>query len=435
MEMLDIIERKRDGYPLTREEIGFFVKGYTVGEIPDYQAAALLMAIYINGFDEEETFSLTEAMRTSGDTIDLSGIKGHTVDKHSTGGVGDKTTLVVLPIVSACLVPTAKMSGRGLGITGGTIDKLESIPGFRTDLTKAEFMDQVQQIGIALTGQTGNITPADKKIYALRDVTGTVENMSLIASSIMSKKLAAGSSSILLDVKTGSGAFMKRREDSEELANLMVAIGEAAGRKTCCMLTSMEQPIGYAVGNALEVEEAVETLKGNGPADLVELCETIAGQMLYLAGRVKMPQEGPMMAHGALVSGAALDKFRALIEAQGGDASFIDDKLEALPKAKFHQSIFAKKGGYVEKVDAGIVGHASRLTGAGREKIDDLIDHGAGILLRKKIGDKVSAKEELAVVYAGSKKKLIESVQMMEMAFEIGSKPVDPPQLILDTIM
>ncbi|MGI6190525.1 MAG: thymidine phosphorylase, partial [Eubacterium sp.] len=323
MDIIDIIEKKRDGDELNREEIRYFVKGFTNGSIPDYQASALLMAMYLNELTDEETFELTDAMKDSGDTIDLSSVRGHTVDKHSTGGVGDKTTLIVLPMVSACLVPVAKMSGRGLGFTGGTIDKLESIPGFRTSLTEEEFLEQVQQIGIALTGQTGNITPADKKIYALRDVTGTVENMSLIASSIMSKKLAAGNESIVLDVKTGKGAFMKRQKDARELAELMCRIGENAGRRTCCLITNMDQPLGYAVGNALEVKEAIDTLKGNGPDDLVELCEQLAGIMIYLGGRVRSLEEGPMMAHGALASGAALDKFRALVTAQGGDPSVI----------------------------------------------------------------------------------------------------------------
>jgi pyrimidine-nucleoside phosphorylase len=435
MEMLDIIEKKRDGEELTRDEIRFFVRGFTNGSIPDYQAAALLMAIYLNELTDEETFELTDAMKDSGDTIDLSSVRGHTVDKHSTGGVGDKTTLIVLPMVSACLVPTAKMSGRGLGFTGGTIDKLESIPGFRTSLTEEEFLDQVQQIGIALTGQTGDITPADKKIYALRDVTGTVENMSLIASSIMSKKLAAGSESIVLDVKTGKGAFMKRQKDARELAELMCRIGDKAGRKTCCLITNMDQPLGYAVGNALEVEEAIETLKGNGPEDLTELCEQIAGIMIYLGGRVRSLEEGPLMAHGALVSGAALDKFRALVTAQGGDPSVIDDPAHQFPQAKLHQSVTAKIGGYVQTLDAHLIGQASRAAGAGRETLDQEIDPGAGILLRKKAGDKVSVKEELAVVYAGSKRKLIEAVEKVQQAYEIGNQQPDPEPLILDRVM
>ncbi|MFC2662658.1 MAG: thymidine phosphorylase [Eubacterium sp.] len=435
MDIIDIIEKTRDGDELTREEIRYFVKGFTNGSIPDYQASALLMAMYLNELTDEETFELTDAMKDSGDTIDLSSVKGHTVDKHSTGGVGDKTTMIVLPMVSACLVPVAKMSGRGLGFTGGTIDKLESIPGFRTSLTEEEFLEQVQQIGIALTGQTGNITPADKKIYALRDVTGTVENMSLIASSIMSKKLAAGNESIVLDVKTGKGAFMKRQKDARELAELMCRIGENAGRKTCCLITNMDQPLGYAVGNALEVEEAIETLKGNGPDDLVELCEQLAGIMIYLGGRVRSLEEGPMMAHGALASGAALDKFRALVTAQGGDPSVIDDPEHQFPQAKFHQSVTAKTGGYVQELDAHLVGQASRSTGAGRESLDQEIDPSAGILLRKKVGDKVSVKDELAVVYAGSKRKLIEGVEKLEAAYTIGSKAPEKEPLILDRVM
>lgn len=435
MDIIDIIEKKRDGDELNREEIRYFVKGFTNGSIPDYQASALLMAMYLNELTDEETFELTDAMKDSGDTIDLSSVRGHTVDKHSTGGVGDKTTLIVLPMVSACLVPVAKMSGRGLGFTGGTIDKLESIPGFRTSLTEDEFLDQVQQIGIALTGQTGNITPADKKIYALRDVTGTVENMSLIASSIMSKKLAAGNESIVLDVKTGKGAFMKRQKDARELAELMCRIGENAGRRTCCLITNMDQPLGYAVGNALEVKEAIDTLKGNGPDDLVELCEQLAGIMIYLGGRVRSLEEGPMMAHGALASGAALDKFRALVTAQGGDPSVIDDPDHQFPQAKFHQSVTAKTSGYVQDLDAHLVGQASRSTGAGRESLDQAIDPSAGILLRKKVGDKVSVKDELAVVYAGSKRKLIEGVEKLEAAYTIGNKAPEKEPLILDRVM
>ncbi|MCI2197122.1 MAG: thymidine phosphorylase [Eubacterium sp.] len=435
MDIIDIIEKKRDGDELNREEIRYFVKGFTNGSIPDYQASALLMAMYLNELTDEETFELTDAMKDSGDTIDLSSVRGHTVDKHSTGGVGDKTTLIVLPMVSACLVPVAKMSGRGLGFTGGTIDKLESIPGFRTSLTEEEFLDQVQQIGIALTGQTGNITPADKKIYALRDVTGTVENMSLIASSIMSKKLAAGNESIVLDVKTGKGAFMKRQKDARELAELMCRIGENAGRRTCCLITNMDQPLGYAVGNALEVKEAIDTLKGNGPDDLVELCEQLAGIMIYLGGRVRSLEEGPMMAHGALASGAALDKFRALVTAQGGDPSVIDDPDHQFPQAKFHQSVTAKTSGYVQDLDAHLVGQASRSTGAGRESLDQEIDPSAGILLRKKVGDKVSVKDELAVVYAGSKRKLIEGVEKLEAAYTIGNKAPEKEPLILDRVM
>ncbi len=435
MDIIDIIEKKRDGDELNREEIRYFVKGFTNGSIPDYQASALLMAMYLNELTDEETFELTDAMKDSGDTIDLSSVRGHTVDKHSTGGVGDKTTLIVLPMVSACLVPVAKMSGRGLGFTGGTIDKLESIPGFRTSLTEEEFLEQVQQIGIALTGQTGNITPADKKIYALRDVTGTVENMSLIASSIMSKKLAAGNESIVLDVKTGKGAFMKRQKDARELAELMCRIGENAGRRTCCLITNMDQPLGYAVGNALEVKEAIDTLKGNGPDDLVELCEQLAGIMIYLGGRVRSLEEGPMMAHGALASGAALDKFRALVTAQGGDPSVIDDPDHQFPQAKFHQSVTAKTSGYVQDLDAHLVGQASRNTGAGRESLDQEIDPSAGILLRKKVGDKVSVKDELAVVYAGSKRKLIEGVEKLEAAYTIGNKAPEKEPLILDRVM
>ena len=325
MNMIDIIQKKKEGKSLSREEIKWFIDGYVAGDIPDYQASALLMAIYFRGLNKEETFQLTEAMRYSGDTIDLSPISGIKVDKHSTGGVGDKTTLVVAPLASACGVPIAKMSGRGLGFTGGTVDKMESIPGFRTALAPQEFLDQVNHVGMAVIGQTAHITPADKKLYALRDVTATVDNFGLIASSIMSKKLAAGSDAIVLDVKCGDGAFMENKEDAVKLAELMVEIGNNAGRRTVAAITEMGQPLGKAVGNSLEVIEAIETLKGKGPDDITQLALRLSGIMVYLGGKASSPEAGLKMTEAALADGRGLAKLRAFIEAQGGNPQVVDD--------------------------------------------------------------------------------------------------------------
>ena len=432
MEMLDIIMKKRNGGKLSREEIAFAVNGFTKGEIPDYQMSAFLMAVYFKGMDADETFELTDVMRLSGDIVDLSRIKGVKVDKHSTGGVGDKTTLIVAPIVASRGVPVAKMSGRGLGFSGGTIDKLEAIRGYRTELTEKEFFEQIDRIGIALIGQTGMITPADKKIYALRDVTGTVENMSLIASSIMSKKLAAGSDAIVLDVKCGSGAFMHNIDDARELARIMCEIGDSAGKKTVAMITDMDQPLGNAVGNALEVEEAVQTLKGEGPEDITELSVRLAGMMIALSRGIT-PEEGTDIARGAITDGSALEKLKELVAAQGGDTAVIDDT-SLLPKAECSMEIKAGKGGFVTKIDAEKIGIASRMTGAGREKKDDVIDPAAGIMLRKKRGDITKPGEVLAVLYGKDRDVLAAAAETAGAAFEITESEPEKVDLIKEII-
>ncbi len=433
MNMNDIIVKKRDGGKLTTEEIGFFVKGYAQGDIPDYQAAALLMAIYFQKMDKEETFALTDAMRYSGDTVDLSGISGIKVDKHSTGGVGDKTTLICAPLAAACGIPIAKMSGRGLGFTGGTVDKLEAIPGFQTTLEPAAFLKQVNEAGIAVIGQTAHITPADKKIYALRDVAGTVENLSLIASSIMSKKLAAGSDAIVLDVKCGSGAFMENQAAAEELGSLMCEIGSAAGKKTVAVVTDMNQPLGHAVGNSLEVIEAIETLKGNGPADITELSLKLAGVMIFLGARAKTAAEGEMMAKQALYSGAALAKLKTLITRQGGNPAVIED-YDLLPSAAYSMELTAPEAGFITSIDARAIGLASQHTGAGRQSKEDSVDLAAGIYLHRKVGDKAAKGEVLATLYGSSKGKLAAAVKEAEKAFVIGKEKPERPELIKEIL-
>ena len=432
MEMLDIIMKKRNGGRLSPEEIAFAVNGFTKGEIPDYQMSAFLMAVYFRGMDADETFELTDVMRRSGDIVDLSRIKGVKVDKHSTGGVGDKTTLIVAPIVASRGVPVAKMSGRGLGFSGGTIDKLEAIRGYRTELTEKEFFEQIDRIGIALIGQTGMITPADKKIYALRDVTGTVENMSLIASSIMSKKLAAGSDAIVLDVKCGSGAFMHTIDDARELARIMCEIGDSAGKKTVAMITDMDQPLGNAVGNALEVEEAVQTLKGEGPYDITELSVRLAGMMIALSRGIA-PEEGTDIAREAIADGSALRKLKELVSAQGGDTAVIDDT-DLLPKAELSVEIKAEKDGFVGRIDAEKIGIASRMTGAGREKKDDVIDPAAGLVLNKKRGDAVKAGEVLAVLYGKDREGLAAAAETALSAYEISAVEPEKSELIKEVI-
>ena len=387
--MVDIIEKKRDGHPLTKEEIQFFIDGYVKGDIPDYQASAFTMAVYFKGMNEEETSYLTDAMMHSGDMIDLSGIEGIKVDKHSTGGVGDKTSLAVGPLVAACGGKVAKMSGRGLGHTGGTLDKLESIPGVRILRTSEEFIKQVNDIGIAIVGQTAQIDPADKKLYALRDVTATVESIPLIASSIMSKKLASGSNAILLDVKFGSGAFMKTKERARELAKEMVKIGKLLGRDTRAVLTDMDQPLGLAVGNALEVKEAIETLKGNGPRDFVELCIGAGATMLTQAKLAPNVLVGRAMIEKAIEDRSGLAKLRQLIEAQNGDPTYIDDPSK-FPLAKYIEPIYAESEGYVRHIDSLGIGVGAMKLGAGREKMYDTIVMSAGIVLNKKVGDKVN---------------------------------------------
>ncbi|WP_324824243.1 pyrimidine-nucleoside phosphorylase [Sinanaerobacter sp. ZZT-01] len=421
MNMNDMILKKREGKTLTREEIQFFISGYTKGVIPDYQAAALLMAIFFQKLTDEETFYLTEAMQHSGDIIDLSAIKGIKVDKHSTGGVGDKTTLIVAPIAAACGVPIAKMSGRGLGFTGGTIDKLESIPGFRTVLEPEEFVNQVNEIGLSVIGQTAHIAAADKKLYALRDVTATVDNASLITSSIMSKKLAAGSDAIILDVKCGKGAFMEEMEEAEHLANLMVSIGKSAGKKTIAIITDMNQPLGNAVGNSLEVQEAINTLKGDGPKDIEELCLRLASYMIFVGEKADSPEHGYQLAQEALDTGSAYRKFLEFVERQGGIVSKEHGDISLSPAA-YESKLFAKEEGYLLEVEAKKIGVASQHTGAGRETKEDTIDLSAGILLHKKIGDAVKKGECLATVYGNREDKVQRAMTELEDAFTFSKK-------------
>ena len=418
MNAVDIICKKRDGKELSEAEIEFFIKAYLSGEIPDYQASALLMAIYFRHMSEEETFNLTKVMLHSGDIVDLSDIHGTKVDKHSTGGVGDKVTLIVAPIAASCGIPIAKMSGRGLGFTGGTIDKLESIPGFRTTLEPADFHRQVNEIGIAVIGQSGHIAPADKKLYALRDVTATVENLSLIASSIMSKKLAAGSDAILLDVKCGKGAFMKSEEDAKALAELMCKIGSSQGKKTAAIISDMSEPLGHAIGNSLEVIEAIELLKGNIKGDLLKLCLNISAAMIYLGGGSSGIEEGFVLAENAISSGRALQKLAEMIEYQGGNKLVIDD-YSLFPKAEIYSEIKAERPGYIESIDAECIGLASQHSGAGRARKDDEIDCSAGIRLLAKRGDNVKYSDTIAIVYSNDEKKLKQACDEVLRAYAI----------------
>lgn len=399
MRMIDIIEKKRNGKELATEEINFFVKGYTEGTIPDYQASALAMAIYFQDMSDREIADLTMAMVHSGETLDLSAIHGIKVDKHSTGGVGDTTTLVLAPLVAALGVPVAKMSGRGLGHTGGTIDKLESIQGFHVEITTDQFIDLVNREKVAVIGQTADLAPADKKLYALRDVTATVDSIPLIASSIMSKKIAAGADAIVLDVTTGAGAFMKNEEDAIRLAETMVRIGNHVGRKTMAVISDMSQPLGYAIGNALEVKEAIDTLKGEGPDDLTELVLALGSQMVVLAGKATTLEEARNMLKEAIASGAGLAKFKKFVANQGGDPSVIDHP-EKLPQAKYAIDLPAKTSGYVSQMVADQIGVAAMMLGAGRATKEDKIDFAVGIVLRKKVGDRVEAGEPLATIYA-----------------------------------
>jgi pyrimidine-nucleoside phosphorylase len=397
--MVDVIAKKRDGKELTKEEIEFFVKGYTAGDIPDYQASSLAMAIYFQDMTDEERANLTMAMVESGDQIDLSEIEGIKVDKHSTGGVGDTTTLVLAPLVAALDVPVAKMSGRGLGHTGGTIDKLEAVEGFHVEISEQEFIDLVNKDKVAVIGQTGNLTPADKKLYGLRDVTGTVNSIPLIASSIMSKKIAAGADAIVLDVKTGAGAFMKTIEDSELLAHAMVKIGNNVGRNTMAIISDMSQPLGRAIGNGLEVKEAIETLKGEGPEDLTELVLTLGSQMVVLAKKAETLDEAREKLLEVIHNGKALEKFKVFLENQGGDGSVVDD-VTKLPQAQYTFEVKAETSGYVSHIVADEIGVASMLLGAGRATKDDIIDLAVGLVLNKKVGDKVEAGESLVTIYA-----------------------------------
>ncbi len=405
MRMYDLIMKKRNGEELTKEEIEFMIEGYTKEEIPDYQMSAFLMAVYFKGMTEDETVELTMAMANSGDIMDLSEIEGLKADKHSTGGVGDKTSLVLGPMVAALGVPVAKMSGRGLGHTGGTIDKLESFPGFSTDLTKEQFIQNVNSIKMAIIGQTGDLAPADKKLYALRDVTATVDNLSLIASSIMSKKLAAGADVIVLDVKTGKGAFMKKEADALALAREMVKIGTNAGKETVAIISDMDQPLGFAVGNALEVKEAIDTLNGNGAKDLLELVITLGAYMLVGTKRVENIEAAREKLLGTIEDKSALKKFQEFVEAQGGDARAIDNT-ELLPKASIVMEIKAEEDGFVEKIETEEIGMVCLLLGGGRETKESEIDLSVGLVLHKKIGDAVKKGEVLATMYGNDLKKM-----------------------------
>ncbi|MEL4011594.1 pyrimidine-nucleoside phosphorylase [Bacillus velezensis] len=399
MRMVDLIVKKQNRKELTTEEIQFFVKGYTDGSIPDYQASALAMAIYFQDMTDQERADLTMAMVNSGETIDLSAIEGIKVDKHSTGGVGDTTTLVLAPLVAALGVPVAKMSGRGLGHTGGTIDKLEAIEGFHVELSKDEFIKLVNRDKVAVIGQSGNLTPADKKLYALRDVTGTVNSIPLIASSIMSKKIAAGADAIVLDVKTGAGAFMKTDEDAVNLAKAMVRIGNNVGRQTMAVISDMSQPLGFAIGNALEVQEAIDTLRGEGPEDLNELVLTLGSQMVVLAKKAETLEEARTKLQEVMKNGKALEKFKEFLSNQGGDASVVDDPSK-LPQAAYKIDVPAKEAGVVSEIVADEIGVAAMLLGAGRATKEDEIDLAVGIMLRKKVGDNVEKGEPLVTLYA-----------------------------------
>lgn len=432
MRMIDIIEKKRDGLVLSKEEIEFFVNGYVKSEIPDYQVSALLMAIYLNGLNESETSLLTACMAHSGDMMDLSEIDGIKVDKHSTGGVGDKTTFIISPIVASLGVPVAKMSGRGLGHTGGTIDKLESIPHMRTSLTHEEFLKTVKKVGFSIIGQSGNIVPADKKLYALRDVTGTVDSMQLIAASVMSKKIAAGADCILLDVKTGSGAFMKTLDDSVKLAKTMVSIAKSVGKKAVALITNMDRPLGKAIGNSLEIIEACDTLKGKGPRDLTEISIELAANMLNLAGKGSL-EVCRGKAREVIKNGKAFDKFKEMVHAQGGDVSVLDNS-DAFPKAKVEYTVKAKKSGFIHKFDTEKVGIASVILGAGRETKESKVDFTAGIILEKTIGDFVEKDEPLAKFYSSEISKCKDAEDLFNQALKISEEEVNFSPLILSRV-
>ena len=430
---VDLIQKKKNGETLTKEEIDFMITDYVAGKIPDYQMSAMLMAIYFNGMENEELAAFTLAMRDSGDLVDLSPIEGIKVDKHSTGGVGDKTTLIVGPIVAACGVPVAKMSGRGLGFTGGTLDKLESISGFRIDLSAQEFFETVKKTGISVIGQTGNLAPADKLLYALRDVTATVDSIPLIAASVMSKKLAAGSDKIVLDVTTGSGAFMKNTRDAKNLAIHMVAIGNHAGKETVAILTGMEEPLGFAIGNNMEVKEAIEVLKGDGPEDVKEVSVALAGMMLSLGLENVSHSQGKRMAKKALSSGQAFEKFKEMVQAQGGDIRYVEHP-EFFERDAFEGEVLAAEDGFLSGMDTEKIGVAAGLLGAGRETKDSVIDMSAGIYLEKKIGDTVKKGEPIAICYAGTKEKLNRGMAMFESSIRYSKEAPRIPKLIVDII-
>lgn len=429
-----ILAKKRDGVALSKDEIEFLVKGFVSGDIPEYQMSAFLMATYIRGMSETETFELTRAMVESGEVIDLSGIDGGKVDKHSTGGVGDKTSLVLGPMLAAAGLKVAKMSGRGLGYTGGTLDKLESIPGFNVNLTKDQFINQVKEIGIAIMGQTEEMDPADKKIYALRDVTATVSSIPLIASSIISKKVAGGADAIVLDVKAGSGAFMKTVDEARALAETLIATGKRFGKNMSAVISNMDQPLGRTVGNTLEVEEAIDALKGFGPVDLMELCYTLGSELMVKVGAVQTTQEAMPKLTDAIESGKALEKFKQLVEWQGGDVGVIDDPRGVLPHAKFVEDIEVTFEGYIRRVDAEEIGVGARYLGAGRKRIGEEIDPGAGIFIAKKAGDYVRPGDTLAEMWSNDAHSIAAVRFLVEEAFQITDIPHEPPDLIYDII-
>ncbi|RXJ02171.1 pyrimidine-nucleoside phosphorylase [Anaerobacillus alkaliphilus] len=433
MRMVDIIEKKRDGHELTKAEINFFIEGYTKEEIPEYQVSALAMAIYFQGMTEAERVFLTEAIVQSGDQIDLTAIHGMKVDKHSTGGVGDTTTLVLAPLVAAVGVPVAKMSGRGLGHTGGTIDKLEAVPGFHVEITNDEFVKLVNENKLAVIGQSMDLTPADKKLYGLRDVTATVNSIPLIASSIMSKKIASGADAIVLDVKTGNGAFMKSLDESIELAKAMVSIGNGVGRKTMAVISDMSQPLGLAVGNALEVKEAIDTLQGKGPQDLQQLCLTLGSHMVVLAKKADTVHEARKMLLDVIENGQALETFKLFLASQGGDASVVDDPTK-LPTATYKIEVKAKNSGYVKEIIADQIGVAAMLLGAGRATKDSVIDLAVGLMLNKKVGDFVHAGESLVTIHSNSED--VEDVAKRILgAYSIVDEEVKAPVLIYQEIL
>jgi len=433
MNIQDLIIKKRDGQAHSQEEIEFLVQGISDGTIPDYQISAWAMAVYFQGMDNRETRDLALAMAYSGEVANLSQVEGITVDKHSTGGVGDKTTLIVIPLVASAGVPVAKMSGRGLGFTGGTVDKFESIPGLKVEMSQNQFIEQVNQVNAAVISQSGNLVPADKRLYAIRDVTGTVESIPLIASSIMSKKIASGAQSIVLDVKVGSGAFMKEKEEAIKLARAMVEIGRGANRKVVAVLSNMDQPLGRMVGNALEVEEAIATLQGRGPSDLEELSVILAAHMLLLGGKADNLSSAADKVKELLYSGQGLEKFKQMVEAQGGR---LDYKLPGfgLAQAKFTAEVKAREDGYISQLNAMEVGRAAMMLGAGRERLGDVIDHAAGIKLCKKCGDHVKAGDTLAVAYTNEKARIDPACQRLAEAYQYSPKPPELKPLVIDMI-
>jgi pyrimidine-nucleoside phosphorylase len=432
--MIELIIKKRNGFELNKKEYKTIIDGFLSGKIPDYQVSAFLMAVYFKGMTTDETAILTDVMMRSGDLIDLSEIKGIKVDKHSTGGVGDKTSLVLAPLVAAAGVPVAKMSGRGLGHTGGTLDKMESIKGLSVNISKQEFIDNVKKHNIVICGQSANLVPADKALYALRDVTGTVDNISLIASSIMSKKLACGADAIVIDIKVGYGATMKTIEQAEILAKMMIGIGSKMNKKVITVFTSMSEPLGFSIGNALEIKEVIATLKGQGPEDLTALCLELGSHMLVLAGESKTQNEAVEVLKNLIASGKAYEKFKELVTAQGGDVHLIDHP-ELLPSTKFQKVYRSKKNGFIHELNALDIGLASVKLGAGRETKDSQIDYGAGILLKKKIGDYVKINDELAILYSNTESNFLKAMEFLDLAYTISEDKPKPKALILKTMI